>query len=220
VEGRIIRLLVFLAVTTWAQAAGWDTLTGCRLKNSEWNDGDSFHVLQGSKEFIFRLCYVDTPETKAHKDLTKRTTAQARYWKIRKKDMFPLAAEAATYTKDLLAGGFTIKTQWEDAKGDSRLPRYFGVIMTSQGDLAELLVARGYARVYGFSPDYPGGISAEKYKDKLKSLEDKARESEQGAWAYSKRAGQPAAKSAGKKKEKPATTPTEKTSGLSEIPAF
>ena len=104
-EGRIIRLLVFLAVTTWAQAAGWDTLTGGRLKDSAWNDGDSFHVLQGGKEFIFRLCYVDTPETKAHKDLTKRTTAQARYWKIRKKDMFPLAAEAAAYTESLLAGG-------------------------------------------------------------------------------------------------------------------
>jgi len=220
VEGRIIRLLVFLAAIACAQAAGWDTLTGCRLKDSEWNDGDSFHVVQGGKEYIFRLCYVDTPETKAHKELTQRTTEQARYWKIRKKDMFPLAAEAAAYTKDLLASGFTVKTQWEDAKGESRLPRYFGVIITSQGDLAELLVSKGYARVYGFSPDYPGGTSADRYKDKLKSLEDRAREKELGAWAYSKSAAQPAAKSAGKSKEKPAATPAEKTSGLSEIPAF
>ncbi len=220
-EGRIIRLLVFLAVTTWAQAAGWDTLTGGRLKDSAWNDGDSFHVLQGGKEFIFRLCYVDTPETKAHKDLTKRTTAQARYWKIRKKDMFPLAAEAAAYTESLLAGGFTIKTRWEDAKGDSRLPRYFGVIITPQGDLAELLVAKGYARVYGFSPDYPGGTSADRYKDKLKSLEDKARDKELGAWAFSKSAGQPAGKSAeSPDKKKPAATPAERKSGRSGIPAF
>ncbi len=157
---------------------------------------------------------------KAHKGLTKRTTEQARYWRIRKSDMFPLAAEAAAYTKSLLAGGFTSKTQREDAKGESRQPRYFGVIITPQGDLAELLVSKGFARVYGFSPDYPGGTSAANYKEKLKKLEERAKETTQGAWAYSKRAGQPRDKSAAVKKEKPAATPVERKSGLREIPAF
>lgn len=219
--GRIIYGIVFLAAAACLHAAGWDTLTGCQLKESDWNDGDSFHVKQGGKEYIFRLCYVDTPETKAHKELTQRTTDQARYWKIRKSDMFPLAAEAAEYTKSLLAGGFTVKTQWQDAKGESRLPRYFGVIITPQGDLAELLVSRGYARVYGFSPDYPGGIDSDKYKEKLKSLEARARENIQGAWAYSKKAGMPGTtKSPSVKKEKPAPTPAKKESGLETIPAF
>jgi len=222
VERRITRALaaIFLAATACVQAAGWDTLTGCRLKESEWNDGDSFHVAQGGKEYIFRLCYVDTPETKAHKELTRRTTAQARYWKIRKSDMFPLAAEAAAYTKTLLAGGFTVKTQWHDAQGESHLPRYFGVIITPQGDLAELLVSKGYARVYGFSPDYPGGTSAANYKEKLKTLEAKARESEQGAWAYSKRTNRTKANSSGAKKAKPSPAPAKKASGLDSIPVF
>lgn len=178
--------LLLLVSLTCARAAGWDTLSNCRLEESDWNDGDSFHVKQGGKEFIFRLCYVDTPETGKHKGLTARTTQQAAYWKINKTDMYVVAKEAAEYTQSLLKHGFTVKTQWEDARGDSKLPRYFGVIITPQGDLAELLVERGYARIYGYSPDYPGGMSTKNYREKLESLEDKARRKKAGAWAYSK----------------------------------
>lgn len=187
-EGRIIRLVavcLFLA-TAWARA-GWETLENCQLIESRWNDGDSFHVRHGGKEYIFRLCYVDTPEVKGRKGQTERTTAQARYWKILKRDMYPLAKEASAYTATLLGQTFTVKTQWKDAKGSSQLPRYFGVIVTPQGDLAELLVAHGYARVYGFSPDDPGGVPAKKYRKKLKALESLAREKKCGAWAYSKK---------------------------------
>jgi len=81
---------------------------------------------------------------------------------------------------------FTVWTKWEDAKGNSRMPRYFGFIITGSGDhLAELLVRKGYARIYGVSPD-PPFMSESRFKKKLKEAEEEAREEKSGAWAFSK----------------------------------
>ncbi len=216
-------VLLILAATSIAQA-GWDTLDNCRPISSDWNDGDSFHVRHAGKEYIFRLCYVDTPESKGRKGQTRRTSDQARYWKILKRDMYPLAKEASAYTATVMAGSFTVKTEWEDAKGSSQLPRYFGVIITPQGDLAELLVAHGYARIYGFSPDYPGGIKAAKYGAKLEGLEANAREKKLGAWAFSKKSKSSRKKTTKKThssgKTKPLPPPEDRKQGLNTLPVF
>lgn len=59
--------LTFLLSTCFLHAGttpDWQKLEGCQLIQNEWNDGDSFHVRTAEgTEFIFRLYFVDTPET-------------------------------------------------------------------------------------------------------------------------------------------------------------
>jgi endonuclease YncB( thermonuclease family) len=213
--GRLIfSVVAAAAMVATAHAQRWETLVGCRLLPHDWNDGDSFHVMHNGREYIFRLCYVDAPETK-DQGLTERTSEQARYWKIRKGDLYPLATEAAAFVADELKGGFTVRTQWVDAKGQSHLGRHYAVIETARGDLAELLVAHGLARVYGFSPEHPNGTSPRDYQGKLKQLEARAKEASKGAWAYSGRKSPPKPKASS-----PRPTPTPKKSGMDAIPAF
>ena len=66
----IFRIL-FAAVALWTatvdlSAKGdWVTLENCQLVSNPSNDGDSFHVRADNKEYIFRLYFVDAPETDA-----------------------------------------------------------------------------------------------------------------------------------------------------------
>lgn len=63
------RRLLFIAVVFWAAIVDlgarrdWAILENCRLVLNPANDGDSFHVSNGDKEYIFRLYLVDAPET-------------------------------------------------------------------------------------------------------------------------------------------------------------
>jgi hypothetical protein len=47
------------------QSKDWIVLEDCRLIPNPANDGDSFHVSAGEKEYLFRLYLVDAPETDA-----------------------------------------------------------------------------------------------------------------------------------------------------------
>jgi endonuclease YncB( thermonuclease family) len=200
----------------------WVTLSGCRLLPNKYNDGDSFHVVHGGREYLSRLCYVDTPETSAHKEFVKRTSDQAKYWKILKRDLFTLADEASAFSAAQLAAPFTVMTQWEDARGASQMPRYFAVVRTASGkDLAEELVSNGLARVYGFVPALPGGKSPQDVRKKLDALEAAAKAKGTGAWAYSRGSSKKpkASSSPRKEKAKPSPTPV-KTRSLDSIPAY
>jgi endonuclease YncB( thermonuclease family) len=168
-------------------AETWEALESCRLLKKETYDGDSFHVQHQGKEYIFRLLYVDTPERK-EMGLTKRTTEQANYWKIYKKDLYLLADEASLYTGKALSSPFTVQTRWEDARGNSSLPRYYAVVTTAERkDLADLLVANGLARIHGHPVDSPDGRPGkEKVKD-LEKVEAEAKELKKGAWAFSRK---------------------------------
>lgn len=203
--------------------AKWITLGGCRLEDNNFNDGDSFHVTQGGKQYLFRLCYVDTPETTAHRELVERTSDQARYWNIYKRDLHLLADEASAFTHAKLSRPFTVMTRWDDAKGASQMPRYFAVVRTADGeDLAEALVGAGFARVFGFSPDLPGNQSSHSVWKKLEGIEAKAKAAGAGAWGFAKGSGKnskPAAKSPPLQKGKPTPTPA-RTRSLGDIPAY
>ena len=48
----------------------WVTLQGGHFLVKRANDGDSFHISVAGKEYIFRLYFVDTPETTATKGQT------------------------------------------------------------------------------------------------------------------------------------------------------
>jgi len=189
----MIRLFLFflclsvLAPTHAAEAGQWETLQNCRLLKKETYDGDSFHVRHDGKEYIFRLLYVDTPEKK-ELGLTERTTEQARYWKIYKKDLYLLAEEALVFTGQKLSAPFTIQTRWEDAKGNSQLPRYYAIVTTSDNqDLASLLLENGLARIHGRPVEAPDGRAGKKVLEDLEKIEVLAKTQKRGAWAFPSR---------------------------------
>ena len=178
--------LAFLAVATgslsaeWSTPTGkWETLTGCHLIENPANDGDSFHVRVGAKEFLFRLYAVDTPETSlTYRD---RVRDQAKRFGITLDQTVKIGQDAERFTHRLLAGkSFTVQTRWQDARGASTIPRYFAVVTVDGKDLAELLTANGLTRVYGWTPDRLPGFSLAR----LENFENAARRAHLGGFAY------------------------------------
>lgn len=174
--------LVFLLVySLQASEPGWQKLDNCTLIENKWKDGDSFHVKDHGKEYIFRLYFVDTPEVEA--EFPERVAEQAKYFKISSSRLLKIGQEAADFTNKTLAGkSFTVWTLWEDARGESSMPRFFGIIKVGGHDLAELLVENGLARVYGKPTTLPDGITSKVFWKKLEQLEDKAKQEKKGAW--------------------------------------
>lgn len=161
---------------------GWDVLTDCKLMRNGANDGDSFHVKANGKEYIFRLYYVDAAETSLA--FPERVADQAKYFDLDDKDTLRLGDEAKEFTDRVLSkGSFTVVTQWEDARGNSRLPREYAFVVTDQGDLDELLMAEGLVRLYGMRIN--GSFGTKKYNE-LKDLERDAKRARAGAWGLGK----------------------------------
>lgn len=164
-----------------AEAAKWQKLSNCRLAPGKYIDGDSFHVLHGDKEYVFRLYFVDAPET--DKELSDRIAEQAAYWGISEMRITRLGRKATRFAEQTLNKPFTVYTQWEDAQGSSQLPRYYAIVKIGADDLAELLVENGLARVYGASTPLPDGTSIEVFFQRLRQLEARAKRRKAGAWA-------------------------------------
>src|SRR5436309_11106427 len=84
-----VSLSVLTAIVVWSasvdlrardQSKDWIVLKDCRLIANPANDGDSFHVSAGEKEYLFRLYFVDAPETD---EMTpRRLVEQAKYFNI------------------------------------------------------------------------------------------------------------------------------------------
>lgn len=162
---------------------GWTVLTGCQLLKRSGNDGDSFHVRHDGKEYIFRLYYVDTAETSMA--FPARVKDQAAYFKISENQTLRIGEEAKKFSEKILsAGSFTVVTRWEDARGNSRLPRHYAFVITDQGDLDELLIAEGLVRLYGMRID--SGSGSRKYSA-LKRLEGDAKQARAGAWGIDRK---------------------------------
>lgn len=158
---------------------GWTLLEGCRWKSDSSNDGDSFHVLHEGKEYIFRLYYVDAPEKSL--EFPQRVEDQARYFGLTPHETLEVGHEAARFTEKQLAGrNITVATRWENARGQSHLPRRFAFVTTEAGDLDELLVAHGLACIYGMPID---DMLGNQKRQNLKRLEAKARQANLGGWA-------------------------------------
>jgi endonuclease YncB( thermonuclease family) len=160
---------------------GWAELTECEFLTNPANDGDSFHVQHGRDEYIVRLYYVDTPETTFR--FFDRVREQAYYFGINEQEATALGREAKNVTAELLSKPFTVHTQWQDAMGSSRMPRYFAFVSTADGkDLGRELVRRGLARVHGFGSRHPQGQSRGEYKHALYSAQKRARQRQLGGW--------------------------------------
>ena len=166
-----------------AAKANWTTIANCQLSPNPANDGDSFHVLCNGREYIFRLYFVDTPET--DNGIPKRVDEQAAYFRISKQSAVAIGLTAKQFTATRLSGSFTVITRWEDAKGRSRLSRSFAFVRVNGRDLGEALVESGLARIYGARTRLPDGTTSANERTKLQNLERQAKAARRGAWAYS-----------------------------------
>jgi len=163
----------------------WIVLKNCRLIPNPANDGDSFHVSVGPKEYLFRLYFVDAPETD---EMTpRRLVEQAKYFAITVPQAIEVGRAAKEFTRRKLSEPFTVFTHMSDAMGQSRLERFYAFVQTSQGDLGEQLVRNGLARTYGFKTAPPGSKNSQEELAKLQQLEDQAKQEKIGAWGTSAR---------------------------------
>jgi DNA uptake protein ComE-like DNA-binding protein len=176
----------------------WTTLENCRYLVKRANDGDSFHVSVGGKEYIFRLYFVDAPET--NEEFPDRIKVQARYFGLADDQTLKLGELAKAFTREKLSRPFVVRTCWQDAMGRSRLPRYFAFVQTHNGDLGEQLVEHGLARRYGAAAKPKDLSSSQLEWEKLASLEQKAEQEKVGGWAIKE--GLPPARSKEPESEK------------------
>ena len=181
------RRIFFTAIVFSVAAVGvgaekdWVKLERCELIPNPANDGDSFHVRANDKEYIFRLYRVDAPETDAINPA--RLIEQAKYFGISVPQVIELGEAAKLFVQQKLAEPFTVFTRMANAMGRSNIERFYAFVQTKEGDLGEQLVAKGLARVYGKSAVPPGALSSAAESQKLKDLENQAKQAKLGGWA-------------------------------------
>jgi DNA uptake protein ComE-like DNA-binding protein/endonuclease YncB( thermonuclease family) len=191
-DGQTCRIarLAFAALAAWtvalpsleARERPWVELKNCRLDADASNDADSFHVKAQGREYIFRLYFVDAAETDA--GFPERVAEQAKYFGVTPAQAIQLGILARTFTRQKLATPFTVRTRMQDALGRSKKQRFYAFIETSEGDLGELLVANGLARVHGAIAS-SGTSAPARQKRKLEQLERVAKQQKVGAWGAS-----------------------------------
>jgi len=178
----ILFIAVAVSIATVALDAQeeWTKLEHCQLVPNPGNDGDSFHVRANEKEYIFRLYLVDAPETDAADPA--RLIEQAKYFGISVPQVIELGEAAKAFVKEKLAKPFTVFTRMANAMGRSNIERFYAFVQTKDGDLGEQLVANGLARVYGRRGRPPEGLSSAAELQKLKTLENQAKQGKLGGW--------------------------------------
>ena len=158
----------------------WHVYENCTLLSDQYYDGDSFHVQCGKNHYVLRLYFVDAPET--DNEIKGRLQEQAAYFAIDDTNTLAIGAQAREYSRKFMQGNFTVYSKHEDARGRSRIKRYFAMIKGEEGWLSEALVSEGLVRVYGMPTDLPDGLPARKYVANLKVTERAARRAKRGAW--------------------------------------
>jgi endonuclease YncB( thermonuclease family) len=187
ISRQVLIVALFLGAFGQRASAGehkeWVKLTNCRYVDGPDNDGDSFGVRAGDKEFTARLCYVDAPETNLRQG--DRTHDQSLHFGITLDETMKAGEKAKQRTKELLQKPFLIWTRWATAGGRGRESRYYVIVEVDGKSLGEILVSEGVARTKGVAPNLPSGEHAKAYMERLDDLESAAREKHLGAWATS-----------------------------------
>jgi endonuclease YncB( thermonuclease family) len=180
----ILSLLVFLSCTTGEAAAGaskeWVKLENCTLIPNESNDGDSFHVRSGDTEYLIRLYLVDAPEIESVG--AGRLVEQATYFGVSVPDVIEVGRKAKQCADEKLSKPFTVFTRMAGGLGRSHIQRFLGFVQTTDGDLGELLVFNGLARIHGTHGAPPGVTSSAEEITKLQGLEQNAKDARRGGW--------------------------------------
>ncbi len=171
-------------------AKKWRAKEACTLIENEANDGDSFHVKVNRRHYIFRLLWVDTPETEQR--FPERVAEQAAYFGIAPADAIIIGKQAVAFSTAFLARApFTVFTQFDDAMGSSEKDRDYAVIKAGDTYLMEALVSNGLARIHGLQEMPDDGPTVDNMRRRLKALEKEAREAKRGAWALAVPAASP-----------------------------
>jgi endonuclease YncB( thermonuclease family) len=184
VNGLLIVTAVFLVITANSRAADkkeWVTLNDCRYVDSENNDGDSFIVRCGEKEFTARLYYVDTPETNLV--YAERVRQQGAHFGLTLDGTLKIGEQAKDRVRALLQKPFVVYTRWAVGGGRARQGRFYVIVEVDGKSLGETLVSEGLALAKGTAPNLPSGEHAHDYMQRLAALEDEARAKRVGAWA-------------------------------------
>ncbi len=191
-----------------AEGAKWRTYENCRLVTDAAYDGDSFHVRHGRRTEIFRLYFVDAPETDLQ--FPDRVQEQADYWKVSVARAMEIGEAATAFAETFLQPGFVVETLREDARGNSSKPRFFAFVRSAEGqDLGLALVEAGLARIYGVARDLPDGTTAAKYRARLRAAERRAQREQRGGWQPQKAEKAPARTTRTATKPAPVFTPHE-----------
>jgi len=178
---RLITAFVFAASMTNSFAhSPWITLQGGHYLIKRPNDGDSFHVSVEGHEYIFRLYFVDAPETSA--EFRDRVEEQAKYFGATVDQVLEIGDLAKQFTREKLTEPFLVRTCWEDAGGRSRMQRFYAFVQTRTGDLGEQLVENGLARSHPATAKPEGLTSTAAEWQKLMALEQKAKREKVGGW--------------------------------------
>lgn len=159
----------------------WKMLEGCRLVSSPLNDGDSFLVQHQDEKHVFRIYWVDAPETSDR--YLERVREQGQYFTLSEEQVTDTGQAAKRYTRNFLKGEFTVHTKWEDARS-SHNKRFYAIVEKDGAYLSQELVAQGLARIYGMPTDdkWPGGPTPRSYLGRLKNAERQAQREEDGIW--------------------------------------
>ncbi len=176
--------LVALAAAGGGAAApassAWRTLRNARLNEEAFYDGDSFELVAGRHRRVYRLYFVDAPET--DDTFPDRVKEQAKYFRVTPDRVRELGGEARKFAREFLKDGATVYHLGEDAGG--RAQRYFAMVQSSDGRfLCEALVAAGLARVYGAGTDLPDGTPEARHWVRLRAAERRAKEAGTGGWS-------------------------------------
>ncbi|MEO8350142.1 MAG: thermonuclease family protein [Chthoniobacteraceae bacterium] len=171
-----------------AQADIWKTYEGCRLIENAYFDGDSFHVdaPAGSRRhtYIFRLYGADCPET--DRRYPARIAQQAKEFRLPTSEILNWGQRAREFARKFLNRPFTVYTRKLKARGKSDQPRYYAIIIGSDGrDLARSLVEEGLARAFGVFPRWPLNATPYRYRQELKRRQAIAKQKRTGVWARS-----------------------------------
>ena len=175
-----IAAALMLAAPSLEARQPWVTFNDCRLVSSANADADSFRVKAEGKEYIFRLYFVDAPETDTQ--FPGRVAEQAKYFGLSPEQAIQLGGYAKRFTREKLSRPFTVRTCMQPAMGRSKMDRFYAFVETHEGDLAELLVINGMARLHGSTATPLGLSSPERMWEKLQRLERGAKQEEVGAW--------------------------------------
>lgn len=174
--------LVFIFGTAELQAAKkWRIYENCTVIENPANDGDSFHVRVNKRHYLFRLYWVDTPETDM--SVPERVAEQAQYFGLSNQDMVKYGKEAAKFAEKFMKDGFTVHTKFADAMGRSEKDRDYAIIEKDGKYLHIELVREGLARIHGFqevSEDMP---NAGTMRMRIKGAENEAKKEKRGAWS-------------------------------------
>ena len=181
----MIRFFTTLALCAFCLAdlharESWVTLKDCVYVANPSNDGDSFHVKAGDKEYSLRLYFVDAPEISAGNPT--RLVEQANYFGITVPQAIELGRGADSYVRVRLAEPFTVITHFAHAMSRGKAERFYAFVQTKDGDLGEQLVANGLARIYGTPATPPGLLSSAAENAKLARLENEAKQKQVGGW--------------------------------------